>query len=406
MCVRLGQGWRICTKNRRVPNLFSSSDIPKRSLSKWSTLRLWTSSQSPHIELQPKHGGSVVVQVAVALGFVLSCSLVLNQSFDSWNEARRTSGPQRVIPIETTTRHAGPANMVHATLPGRPGNLTAEQESRLHEMWLATLKVFAVTSSDGKEMTKPEDGLGMVDGHSTPSANSVQRQRADTVDSNKKHKKRISLFGRRQRADTHDQEDASLDGGDVVHRDDRPSTSDGDDKYGQSKGFAEAIATQSPEHLREAFWAMVKHDHPDGLLLRFLRARKWDVQKALVMLISTMHWRMQEMHVDDDIMKHGEAGALEDVNSADAGVKKEANDFLAQLRMGKSFLHGTDKEDRPMCFVRVRLHKQGEQSEASLERYTVFVIETARMLLASPVETAVGFCSESSSLGPLTGPRL
>lgn len=41
-----------------------------------------------------------------------------------------------------------------------------------------------------------------------------------------------------------------------------------------------------------------------------------------------------------------------------------------------------------MCFVRVRLHKQGEQSEESLERYTVFIIESARMLLSPPVDTA------------------
>lgn len=42
-----------------------------------------------------------------------------------------------------------------------------------------------------------------------------------------------------------------------------------------------------------------------------------------------------------------------------------------------------------MCFVRARLHKQGEQTEESLERYTVFIIESARMLLEPPVDTAV-----------------
>jgi len=41
-----------------------------------------------------------------------------------------------------------------------------------------------------------------------------------------------------------------------------------------------------------------------------------------------------------------------------------------------------------MCVIRVRLHRQGEQSEESLERYTIFVIETARMILAPPVDTA------------------
>ncbi len=171
--------------------------------------------------------------------------------------------------------------------------------------------------------------------------------------------------------------------------DDKASADQEGDKYGLSKAYQQVLATQNPENLRKAFWSMVKHDNPDGLLLRFLRARKWDVHNALVMLIATMNWRMQEVHVDDDIMKKGEAHAMKDTSSNDATVRKEAQDFLAQLKLGKSFLHGTDKEGRPMCFVRVRLHRQGEQSETSLERYTVYTIETARLLLATHVDTAV-----------------
>merc|ERR1712070_784147 len=83
------------------------------------------------------------------------------------------------------------------------------------------------------------------------------------------------------------------------------------DKHGQTKEFQEALASQSPQELRQAFWSMVKHDHPDALLLRFLRARKWDAEKALIMMISTMHWRLAEMHVDDDIVKNGELKAME-----------------------------------------------------------------------------------------------
>lgn len=135
---------------------------------------------------------------------------------------------------------------------------------------------------------------------------------------------------------------------------------------------------------------MVKSDNPDGLLLRFLRARKWDIDKALVMMVSTMQWRAKEMHVDDSIVRDGEAAALDASASSDAAIKKEGEDFMAQLRLGKSYLHGTDKEGRPMCTVRVRLHKQGEQSEKSLERFTVHVLETARLLLVAPVDTAVG----------------
>jgi hypothetical protein len=106
------------------------------------------------------------------------------------------------------------------------------------------------------------------------------------------------------------------------------------------------------------------------------------------MMIATMSWRATEMHVDDDVMKRGEEGALLDSRSSNPAAKSLGHDFLEQMKMGKSFLHGTDKLGRPMCVVRARLHKQGEQSEESLERYTVFLIETARMVLAPPVDTA------------------
>ncbi|KAI4167292.1 MAG: hypothetical protein LQ343_007336 [Gyalolechia ehrenbergii] len=238
--------------------------------------------------------------------------------------------------------------MVGPVLPGRPGHLTADQEAKLQELWTATLQVFGVQAPD-----RPEDAEDQPPGSGTATPDK------------KSKKKKHSMF-----------------------RKDDGASADLNDKYGQSKEFQQVLATQDPEKLRNAFWGMVKHDHPDGLLLRFLRARKWDVHNALVMLIATMNWRLKDIHVDDDIMMKGEGQAVLDSSSSNAAVKREGKDFLAQLRLGKSFLHGTDREGRPICFVRVRLHKQGEQSETSLERYTVYTIETARLLLAPPVDTA------------------
>lgn len=247
--------------------------------------------------------------------------------------------------------------MVDPVLPGRPGNLTAEQEAKLQELWTSTLRVFGVQAPNRPEGAEDQQAGSVA---ATP----------NTQAKKKKH----GMFRRQKDDDEPDQED----------------------KFGLSKAYQQVIATQNPEDLRKAFWSMVKHDHPDGLLLRFLRARKWEVHNALVMLIATMNWRMQEVHVDDDVMRNGEAQAMRDSSNSNATVKKEAKDFLAQLKLGKSFLHGTDKEGRPMCFVRVRLHKQGEQSETSLERYTVYTIETARLLLASHVDTAVSYCVNRS----------
>lgn len=251
---------------------------------------------------------------------------------------------------------------------GHVGNLTPEQETKLREFWAVTLKVFGVENPN-----PPSE----VDTPQTEDSQSVSE--LDSKEK-KKPKKRLGLFRK------HDDKPAS---GTVTPNKDSSSHNDSDDKYGQVREFQEILATHPPESLHAAFWSMLKADHPDGLLLRFLRARKWDIDKALVMLIATMRWRSQDQHVDDDIMLKGEGGALEDSKSSDPAVKREGDDFLTQLRMGKSFLHGTDKEGRPLCFVRVRLHKGGEQTEKSLERYTVYVIETARLLLRPPIETAV-----------------
>jgi hypothetical protein len=208
-----------------------------------------------------------------------------------------------------------------------------------------------------------------------------------------KKKSRLNVFKRNKGDKGADDKSAPASGTSTPTSDiSRLSISADDDKFGQTAEFKAAIANIPPEELRRTFWSMVKHDHPDALLLRFLRARKWDVEKALVMMISTMQWRLNEMHVDDDIIKNGELGALN--TTGDAKAKKNAEDFLTQLRMGKSYLHGLDKEGRPMCFVRARLHKAGEQTEESLERFTVYTIETARMLLRPPIDTAV-----SPSLG-------
>lgn len=260
------------------------------------------------------------------------------------------------------------STMTGESLPGRPGNLTPEQEESLRELWIATLQVFGVIDTKHAQEINGNSHVDVLNGPKVEVGTEKKKRR---------------FFGRKTKdsdADSTNSNDASAQS---------KASGDTEDKYGQTKQFHDTLAQQTPESLRATFWSMVKHDHPDALLLRFLRARKWDVEKALVMMISTMNWRHTDVHVDDDIIKNGELAALQASQGSDATAKSLGEDFLAQMRMGKSFLHGTDKLGRPMCIVRVRLHKQGEQSEASLERYTVFIIETARMVLSPPVDTAV-----------------
>ncbi|WEW60656.1 phosphatidylinositol transfer protein csr1 [Emydomyces testavorans] len=242
---------------------------------------------------------------------------------------------------------------------GHAGNLTAEEEAKLKEFWGALFKLFGMTDL-------PEERISNL--HTSHSETSLS--------DSKKPKRKLGFFSKKDASGTPNSEQNGA------------KASDADDKYGQTKAFYDALSTQTPEELRIAFWSMTKQDHPDALLLRFLRARKWDVNRALVMLISALYWRAQTMHLDDKIMKDGDAGALEGTTSADPTVKKESEDFLSLLRLGESFMHGKDKTGRPVCYVRVRLHKAGTYCESALEKYTVYLIETSRLLLEKPAETA------------------
>ena len=280
-----------------------------------------------------------------------------------WLNQQPLVPPAEAVEIQTLEHFS---TMSGALLPGRPDNLTAEQEEKLKEFWIALFHVFDIDVPGSR---------GSGDGSPWH-----QGKEPSTKTPEKKDKtKRTSVFGKRTPA----KDAKSSDGVDEA------AQMDGEDKYGQGKEFQAVLSTHSREELRQAFWSMVKMDNPDGLLLRFLRARKWNVQNALVMLMATIRWRMTEVKVDSDIIKRGEEGSLIDSESSDTHVKKEGHDFLEQMRIGKSFLHGTDKDGRPMCFVRVRLHRAGEQSESSLERYTVYTIESARLLLQGDIDTAV-----------------
>ncbi|KAI0542483.1 CRAL-TRIO domain-containing protein [Xylaria digitata] len=254
-----------------------------------------------------------------------------------------------------------------AALPGRPGNLTLEEEEKLRKFWEMFLQICGVFDEDGAEGDAP-----------TPLG---EQQKTTTASSDKPKKKRLNPFKKRKDKGK-ENKGADKDSADLPTKENDP-----EDKWGESKAYHETLAKHTPEEIRTTIWSMVKHDNPDALLLRFLRARKWDLQRALVMMVSTMNWRASEMRVDTDVMVKGEGHASVEEKSSDESVKKQGEDFLAQMRLGKSYCYGVDKAGRPICVCRARLHKAGEQSEASLERYTVYLIETTRFLLSPPVDT-------------------
>ncbi|KAJ2550857.1 phosphatidylinositol transfer protein csr1, partial [Coemansia sp. RSA 1836] len=58
--------------------------------------------------------------------------------------------------------------------------------------------------------------------------------------------------------------------------------------------YSSAAMARAAPTMRDAFWDTVLSDHPDVLLLRFLRARKWKPEDALAMLLACLRWRLAE----------------------------------------------------------------------------------------------------------------
>ncbi|KAL2150486.1 hypothetical protein VTH82DRAFT_7049 [Thermothelomyces myriococcoides] len=135
---------------------------------------------------------------------------------------------------------------------------------------------------------------------------------------------------------------------------------------------------KSPAVFRERLWSFILADEPDVLVLRFLRARKWDVDRAVAMLVSAVGWR-HERRLEADVIRRGDSPDESD---------DDHKGFLAQYRSGKAYVRGSDRERRPVFVIRVRLHDPKQQSTAAMERFVLHNIETIRATLRYPREKA------------------
>ena len=253
--------------------------------------------------------------------------------------------------------------------PGHNGNLTAEQEDKLRQLWQTVFTLYDMFEAN-------DPSLGIDEFTSEAAAQNLAAQREVSKKQNAPMKRMANNL-------------TVPKGGSIADHFIALAKKDNVDTAAFTKRFREMLEAHTVESIRSMVIEAVKHDHPDALALRFLRARKWDVERSLVMMITAMNWRYFEAKVDSDIMCNGEKQAVKDEKHADGKKQKVAADFMKQLRMGKAYVHGSDREGRPISVVRVRLHKPFDQSAESLERFITYTIETARFGLAPPIETAV-----------------
>ncbi|KAI9476634.1 CRAL-TRIO domain-containing protein [Zychaea mexicana] len=135
--------------------------------------------------------------------------------------------------------------------------------------------------------------------------------------------------------------------------------------------------------LEGTFWNMIQTDNPDAVVLRYLRARKWDFDAAYNMLINTLRWRL--VNRVDDIVALGETGLKDELEKLKKGM---GSSFTWNLKSGKAYLGGPDKDGRGICFINVRFHLKEDQSPEVVKLLTMYVMENSRLVVNQPMETA------------------
>jgi len=117
-----------------------------------------------------------------------------------------------------------------------------------------------------------------------------------------------------------------------------------------------------------AFYDQLGVEDPDTLLLRFLRARKWNLVDALAMLVDTLYW--QRSFGVGKMMREGEPAVFE---------------YL--LTCGKHYAWNIDYSGRLIIWITSRLHDKNRQTLKQNLDALVFLIEQARRLMAPGTET-------------------
>mgnify|MGYP002715313523 CR=1 FL=1 len=140
-----------------------------------------------------------------------------------------------------------------------------------------------------------------------------------------------------------------------------------------SKVIDDCLNKYGGRYVRQGFFEATKFDFPDMTALRFLRARKFDVQNAIAMCIGAVMFRLDARV--EEILFTGELG------------NKDIPGFLNQFRRGISYVQGATAEgSMPIYYIHVGRHFTNAQKPEVLQRFVILVMEDIRLLCTPPNE--------------------
>lgn len=244
--------------------------------------------------------------------------------------------------------------------PGFPGNLSPTQEAKLRDFWTRLLDLFDVARSsdphksleiNGRYLTVDHDGasdqMSITSGvSSVPHTPSTMGKAPEGL--------RAAFKG--------------------VSRDD--AKKEASKLKDESREMKRLMRHYGAAQIRDTVWKSWLGDDPDANMLRYLRSRNWDVNRALAQLGTAMKWRL-------------EIGLTNIIYEGEAGLERTNPQFQKQFLLGKAYVHGCDREGRPICYINVRHHHAWDQSKQTLVNFIAYNIEAARKGIIPPAENCL-----------------
>ena len=131
--------------------------------------------------------------------------------------------------------------------------------------------------------------------------------------------------------------------------------------------FDKLVEKVDENPLAQELYNQLGCDDPDTLLLRFLRARKWNLIDSLLMIVDTFYW-------------HKSFGVGKILRQGESAVKG----YL--LTCGKHYAWNVDYKGRLVIWITSRLHDKNKQTLHENLVGLVFLIEHSRRLMAPGTE--------------------
>lgn len=115
----------------------------------------------------------------------------------------------------------------------------------------------------------------------------------------------------------------------------------------------------------------IRIDNPDVLLLRWIRAKKWNRNNTIEQLIKTSTWR-KSFYIKN---------LLEEEEEEETMLNQD------ELQLGKRILLAYDHNQRPVTYIQMNKHIKGQYPTESTQFLTIFPIQTDRKWLRNGNET-------------------